>query len=69
MSLFWFSYLRDIVPNHLITADIDEMPAVVQQYRDQLQGRSMLVKKLRMLPVEAIVRGNITGALPCGWEG
>ena len=46
---------------HLITANIDEMPACVQKYRDQLEGRSMLVKKLSILPIEAIVRGYITG--------
>jgi len=49
---------------HLITANIDEMPACVQKYRDQLEGRSMLVKKLSILPIEAIVRGYITGS---GW--
>jgi len=46
---------------HLITANIDEMPECVQKYRDQLEGRSMLVKKLSILPIEAIVRGYITG--------
>jgi len=49
---------------HLITANIDEMPECVQKYRDQLEGRSMLVKKLSILPIEAIVRGYITGS---GW--
>ncbi|KAI9471692.1 Bifunctional purine biosynthetic protein ade1 [Coemansia sp. RSA 989] len=65
ISQFWFGYLQSVVPNHLITADIDEMPAKVQQYRDQLQGRSLLVKKVEVLPVEAIVRGYITGS---GWK-
>ena len=62
MSLFWFSLLQDILPNHLITADIDKMPSVVQQYKDQLEGRTMLVKKLTILPIESIVRGYITGS-------
>ncbi|KAJ3347334.1 Bifunctional purine biosynthetic protein ade1 [Entophlyctis luteolus] len=53
---------NDVVGNHLITANINEMPASVRKYKDQLDGRSMLVKKLKILPVEAIVRGYITGA-------
>ncbi|KAJ1835683.1 Bifunctional purine biosynthetic protein ade1, partial [Coemansia sp. RSA 2708] len=65
ISQFWFAHLADIVPNHLVTADIDQMPAAVQQYRDQLQGRSLLVKRVDVLPVEAIVRGYITGS---GWK-
>ncbi|PIA15107.1 SAICAR synthetase [Coemansia reversa NRRL 1564] len=65
ISVFWFNYLKDVVPNHLITADIEEMPSSVQQYRDQLHGRSLLVKKVEVLPIEAIVRGYITGS---GWK-
>ncbi|KAJ1754906.1 Bifunctional purine biosynthetic protein ade1 [Coemansia sp. RSA 2523] len=65
ISQFWFSFLEPVVQNHLITANIDEMPQVVQQYRDQLQGRSLLVKKVEVLPIEAIVRGYITGS---GWK-
>ncbi|KAJ2496949.1 Bifunctional purine biosynthetic protein ade1 [Coemansia sp. RSA 1972] len=65
ISQFWFSFLEPVVQNHLITANIDEMPEVVQQYRDQLQGRSLLVKKVEVLPIEAIVRGYITGS---GWK-
>lgn len=61
ISIFWFSLLKDVLPNHLITANFDEMPVKVQQYRDQLEGRSMLVKSLRVLPIESIVRGYITG--------
>lgn len=53
--------LRHIVPNHLITADIDEMPEEVKQYKDQLEGRTMLVKKAKVIPIEAIVRGYLTG--------
>ncbi|KAF9966185.1 Bifunctional purine biosynthetic protein ade1 [Mortierella alpina] len=62
ISIFWFSFLKDVLPNHLITANFEEMPAKVQQYRNQLEGRSMLVKSLRVLPIESIVRGYITGS-------
>ena len=65
LSLFWFDLLGDCCPNHLVTADISAMPAVVQPYADQLAGRSMQVKRLEILPVEAIVRGYITGS---GWK-
>jgi phosphoribosylaminoimidazole-succinocarboxamide synthase len=63
ISVFWFKYLKETaqIQNHLITADFNEMPPVVQQYRKEFEGRAMLVKKLRILPVEAIVRGYITG--------
>jgi len=50
ISLFWFDLLKDVVPNHLITADVREFPASLQPYRDQLQGRSMLVKRADMFP-------------------
>jgi phosphoribosylaminoimidazole-succinocarboxamide synthase len=62
LSLFWFDFLADIVPNHLLTADIDQFPAVCAPYREQLRGRSMLVKKAVPLPVECIVRGYISGS-------
>lgn len=65
ISLFWFDLLKDVLPNHLITANFDEMPEKVQKYRDQLDGRSILVKKMRVVPIEAIVRGYITGS---GWS-
>jgi phosphoribosylaminoimidazole-succinocarboxamide synthase len=61
MSLFWFDKLAGIIPNHLITANVFEMPPEVQQYSGQLQGRAMLVKKVEVLPIEAIVRGYLTG--------
>ncbi|KAG9017664.1 Bifunctional purine biosynthetic protein ade1 [Tulasnella sp. 427] len=61
LSLFWFEKLRNIIPNHLITADIDQMPDDVKVYRDQLQGRSMLVRRAQVILLEAIVRGYITG--------
>ncbi|KAJ3299645.1 hypothetical protein HK104_007864 [Borealophlyctis nickersoniae] len=65
ISQFWFNLLKDVVPNHIITCNVDEMPAIVQKYRSQIEGRAMLVKKLKILQVEAIVRGYITGS---GWK-
>ena len=62
LSLFWFDYLKEIIPNHLITADVDLFPAVCAPYREILRGRSMLVKKAKPLPVECIVRGYISGS-------
>ena len=62
LSLFWFDYLQDIVPNHLISADPADYPEVCAPYREQLAGRSMLVKKAEPLPVECIVRGYISGS-------
>ncbi|KAI8822150.1 uncharacterized protein EV422DRAFT_418985 [Fimicolochytrium jonesii] len=62
ISEFWFDYLKDVVPHHLVTCDVDKMPAAVQKYRSQIDGRAMLVKKLKILPVEAIVRGYISGS-------
>src|ERR1035441_10815213 len=52
ISLFWFEFLRDIVPNHLVTADVKRYPAEVQKYADQLRGRSMMVVRGDMVPVE-----------------
>lgn len=54
--------MKGTVPNHVITTDLNEMPAIVHQYKGQIEGRSMLVKKLRILPVEAIVRGYLSGS-------
>jgi len=62
MSLFWFDFLKDLVPNHLLTADPEEFPEKVKPYREILAGRSMLVRKARVLPVECIVRGYLTGS-------
>ena len=62
ISLFWFHLLGDIVPNHLISADVDEFPEVCREYRDQLAGRSMLVRRTRVVPVECIVRGYLSGS-------
>src|ERR1700726_4279754 len=62
ISLFWFDYLADIVPNHLVTADVDQYPPAVRKYADQLRGRSMLVERAEMFPVECVVRGYISGS-------
>jgi phosphoribosylaminoimidazole-succinocarboxamide synthase len=62
ISLFWFDYLADLVPNHLITADVDQYPPEVRKYADQLRGRSMLVQRAEMFPVECVVRGYISGS-------
>jgi phosphoribosylaminoimidazole-succinocarboxamide synthase len=62
ISLFWFDFLADIVPNHLVTADVDQYPKEIRQYADQLRGRSMLVKRAEMFPVECVVRGYISGS-------
>lgn len=62
ISLFWFDFLAEVVPNHLITADVDKYPAAVRKYADQLRGRSMLVRKAEMFPVECVVRGYISGS-------
>jgi phosphoribosylaminoimidazole-succinocarboxamide synthase len=62
ISLFWFDYLSDIVPNHLVTADVAQYPPPLQKYADQLRGRSMLVQRAEMFPVECVVRGYISGS-------
>ena len=62
ISLFWFDLLADIVPNHLISADVDQYPEVCHQYRDQLEGRSMLVRRTKVMPIECIVRGYLSGS-------
>lgn len=62
LSLFWFDLLADVVENHLISADVDEYPEICHKYRNQLEGRSMLVKKTKPLPIECIVRGYISGS-------
>ncbi len=62
LSLFWFDLLGDIVDNHLISAEVDEYPEICHQYRDQLEGRSMLVRRTKVLPIECIVRGYLSGS-------
>jgi phosphoribosylaminoimidazole-succinocarboxamide synthase len=65
ISMFWFDLLADLIPNHLITADVNKFPAALQPYADQLEGRSMLVKRANMFPVECVARGYLTGS---GWK-
>lgn len=65
ISLFWFDFLKDIVPNHVVTADVDRYPATVKKYVDQLRGRSMMVVRGDMFPVECVVRGYLSGS---GWK-
>ncbi len=65
ISKFWFEQMKDLIPNHLISTEVDDFPAITHQYRDQLEGRSMLTKKASPLPVECIVRGYISGS---GWK-
>jgi phosphoribosylaminoimidazole-succinocarboxamide synthase len=62
ISMFWFDFLSDIVPNHLITADVNHYPEALRKYADQLRGRSMLVQRAEMFPVECVVRGYISGS-------
>ncbi len=62
LSLFWFAQLQSLCPNHLVTAELADMPVIVQRYRDQLEGRCMLVKRLKIFQVEAIVRGYLSGS-------
>ena len=62
MSKFWFDYTKDVVPNHMISVDVNDMPEFF--HKDEYKGRSMKGKKLKMLPIECIVRGYITGS---GW--
>jgi phosphoribosylaminoimidazole-succinocarboxamide synthase len=65
LSLFWFDFVRDIVPNHLITADVAQFPPPLSGFAEQLQGRSMLVKKAEVIPIECVVRGYLAGS---GWK-
>jgi phosphoribosylaminoimidazole-succinocarboxamide synthase len=65
LSLFWFDLLRDICPNHVVTSDVGAMPTEVRKHREQLAGRALMVRRLRILPVESIVRGYVAGS---GWK-
>ena len=65
ISLFWFDLLADIVPNHLIATEVRDFPAELQPYAEQLEGRSMLVKRAAMFPVECVARGYLAGS---GWK-
>jgi phosphoribosylaminoimidazole-succinocarboxamide synthase len=63
VSVFWFNFLKDIVDNHLITADVNRFPLELRRYRETLEGRSMIVRKARRIDLECIVRGYISGSL------
>ena len=65
ISLFWFDFLKDIVPNHLVTADVERYPAVVRNHAGDLRGRSMMVRRAAMFPVECVARGYLSGS---GWK-
>jgi len=62
LSKFWFDYTKDIVPNHMIFTELDDFPEILQDYREQLEYRSMIVKKTKVIPIECIVRGYISGS-------
>ncbi|MGC2322725.1 MAG: phosphoribosylaminoimidazolesuccinocarboxamide synthase [Terriglobales bacterium] len=65
LSLFWFEFLADLVPNHLVTADVARYPEPLRRYADHLQGRSMLVVRADMIAIECVVRGYLSGS---GWK-
>jgi phosphoribosylaminoimidazole-succinocarboxamide synthase len=65
LSVFWFDFLRDVTPTHFLSASVDEYPEPLRQYRDQLEGRSMLVKRARMTDIECVARGYLAGS---GWK-
>ena len=65
LSIFWFDFLKDVIGTHFITADVSEYPSELSGYSDQLEGRSMLVKRLEMFPIECVTRGYIVGS---GWK-
>jgi phosphoribosylaminoimidazole-succinocarboxamide synthase len=65
LSIFWFDFLRDVTPTHFLTARVDEYPDPLKAFRDQLEGRSMLVKRAQMVEIECVARGYISGS---GWK-
>jgi phosphoribosylaminoimidazole-succinocarboxamide synthase len=65
ISLFWFDFVKDIVPNHFVTADVNLYPAVIRKHADELRGRSMMVMRAEMFPVECVARGYLSGS---GWK-
>ena len=64
ISIFWFRQMEDIIHNHIVATDVNDFPVALKKYRDMLEGRSMLVRKAKQLPVECIVRGYLSGS---GW--
>src|SRR5712671_604944 len=65
ISLFWFDFLKDLTPNHVVTADVERYPSAIRQYASELRGRSMMVMRAEMFPVECVVRGYLSGS---GWK-
>src|SRR5579871_5913980 len=65
ISIFWFDFLRDLTPTHFITADVNEYPGPLPEFRTQLEGRSMLVKRAKMVEIECVARGYLAGS---GWK-
>jgi len=65
LSIFWFDFLRDLTPTHFLTANVDEYPAALRPFRDQLEERSMLVKRADMIEIECVARGYLSGS---GWK-
>ena len=65
LSIFWFGFLKDLVPTHFISGNVDDYPEPLRRYRDQLEGRSMLVKRANMIDVECVARGYVSGS---GWK-
>ncbi|MGA7292335.1 MAG: phosphoribosylaminoimidazolesuccinocarboxamide synthase [Terriglobales bacterium] len=65
ISLFWFDFLKDVVPNHFVTADVNQYPAAIRSHADELRGRSMMVMRAEMFPVECVARGYLSGS---GWK-
>ncbi|MEN6536520.1 MAG: phosphoribosylaminoimidazolesuccinocarboxamide synthase [Bryobacteraceae bacterium] len=65
LSVFWFDFISDVAPTHFITANVDEYPQPLRAFRDQLEGRSMLVKRAKMVDVECVARGYLSGS---GWK-
>jgi phosphoribosylaminoimidazole-succinocarboxamide synthase len=65
LSLFWFREMEEIIENHLVETDVEKYPALLQKHRDQLRGRSMMVRKAKTVPAECVVRGYLAGS---GWK-
>src|SRR5918999_1080792 len=65
LSLFWFDKLRDVVPNHVISASTDDLPSQYAEHAEELAGRTMLVKRAEMIPIECVARGYLSGS---GWK-
>jgi phosphoribosylaminoimidazole-succinocarboxamide synthase len=65
LSVFWFEFLRDLVPTHFLTATVDEFPQAARRHRAQLEGRAMLVRRAQVVPIECVVRGYLAGS---GWK-